>query len=164
MLAINVLVYERLRPLHVFPQDASDPMFLFKTFAAKNSCIALSEQIHRSLLFTMLCSFPPLVVTASAFLNLVAAAPIDSVPTFQSTAKRQASNGTQLNRAFDSTCWDQLGTAKYLGDPTTGWGATTPKCNDGNFVGAVTTTQTLDTSCCKLDEPWSTYFLRRCGS
>lgn len=65
--------------------------------------------------------------------------------------KRQTYNCTDLEAAFDSRCWDDLGLSDYLFN----WNVTTRVCstiqsaadNDGS-------------DCCKPNEPWTTCYLR----
>lgn len=52
--------------------------------------------------------------------------------------------------ALDSSCWDTLNIAEFLNDPVTGWKKTTPTCTPADR-GA---------TCCRMDEIWSTCFLR----
>lgn len=91
-----------------------------------------------------------LIIAASACFSFAAAFVIDSTLDLPILGERQVADCSDLTATFDATCWDQLNIADYMGNPSTGWKATTPACAKGDS----------GQSCCQSSEPWSTCFLR----
>ena len=70
---------------------------------------------------------------------------------------RQTVNCSQTDDSYISfhpECWNILGVADYLGNPSTGWIRKTPLCDQ------ITGRAADGSGCCLRSEPWSSCFLR----
>ena len=94
-------------------------------------------------------SFPALVAAALT-VSLVSCSPLSASYESRSLKSGHTPDCQSSQAVLDSSCWDTLDIAKYLGDPVTGWNKTTPTCQPTED-GA---------GCCYPNEPWSTCFLR----
>ncbi len=93
-------------------------------------------------------SFAFFTATAS-IISLVLSSPLSSSYASRSLGSPLV-DCTNSAAMYDSSCWNSLDIDKYLNDPVTGWNKTTPTCSPGDN-GA---------TCCRMDEPWTTCFLR----
>ena len=88
-----------------------------------------------------------LIFTASAWLHLSQASPINTGSNIADVGIRDTINCTDLRAESSTLCWDQLNIYDYIA----GWNRTTPTCQAS--VGD-------DSNCCNPAEPWTTCFLR----
>lgn len=157
-------------------------VFMYMVFSKKTSCAlrifpsSFFERNMRLLLkpFTNAMRHSLALFTLVRVSSVLAAPgespPSSSTDTFyvnpaEHMEKRQVVNCTDPRALFDGSCWATLNLTYYLNK----WNHTTPTCptsvnitkdDEGSVEGIHDYSEYDGSSCCKLNEPWTTCFLR----